>query len=115
MDEGLLSNVGMIQSGENWSAGRKIWYSVGGRLMNEYGAMVERYWEGENEVLGEKYDTLWVVVEWKCMEKWVVWYWEGKTEVLRQEYYYMWVVEWWKCTEQWVNETERVNWNAIYT
>jgi len=31
----------------NWSTGRKILYSVGGRWMNEYGALVEWYWLGK--------------------------------------------------------------------
>jgi len=29
----------------NWSTGRKTLYSVGGRWMNEYGALVEWYWQ----------------------------------------------------------------------
>jgi hypothetical protein len=48
----VWSNGGMILTGENWSTGRKILYSVGGRWMNEYGAMVEWYWQGKTEVLG---------------------------------------------------------------
>ena len=31
----------MILTGENYSTGRKTLYSVGGRWMNEYGAMME--------------------------------------------------------------------------
>jgi len=31
----------------NWSAGRKTLYSVCGRWMNEYGALVECYWKGK--------------------------------------------------------------------
>jgi hypothetical protein len=31
----------------NWSIGRKTLYSVGGRWMDEYGAMVEWYWQGK--------------------------------------------------------------------
>ena len=45
----------MILTGENWSVGRKTLYSVGGRWMDEYGAMVEWYWQGKPEVLGEKH------------------------------------------------------------
>jgi hypothetical protein len=30
----------------NWSTGRKTLHSVGGRWMNEYGALVEWYWQG---------------------------------------------------------------------
>ena len=47
MNEWVWSNGGMILTGENWSTGRKTLYSVGGRWMNEYGAMVEWYWQGE--------------------------------------------------------------------
>ena len=38
--------------------------------MNEYGAMVEWYWQGKSEVLGEKHYTAWVVDEWMSMEQW---------------------------------------------
>ena len=54
MDEWVWSNGGMILREENWSTGRKTLYSVGGRWMNEHGAMVEWYWQGKIEVLGEK-------------------------------------------------------------
>ena len=64
MDEWVWSNGGMILTGENWSAGRKTLYSLGGRWMDEYGAMVEWYWQGKTEVLGEKHYTVWVVDEW---------------------------------------------------
>ena len=40
------------------------------RMTNEYGAMVERYWQGKTEVLGEKHYTAWVVDEWMSMEQW---------------------------------------------
>ena len=54
VDEWIWSNGGMILIGENWSTGRKTLYSVGGRWMDEYGAMVEWYWQGKPEMLGEK-------------------------------------------------------------
>ena len=54
MNEWVWSNGGMVLTGENWSAGRKTLYSVGGRWMNEYGAMVECYWQRKTKVLGEK-------------------------------------------------------------
>ena len=38
----------------NWSTGRETLYSVGGRWMNVYGALVEWYWQGKTEVLGKK-------------------------------------------------------------
>jgi len=69
MNEWVWSNGGMIVTGENWSAGRKTLYSMGGRWMDEYGAMVEWYWQGKTEVLGEKH-TVWVVDERMSMEQW---------------------------------------------
>jgi len=101
---------------ENWSTGRETLYSVGGRWMNEYGAIVEWYWQVKPEVLGEKHYTAWVVDEWVSMEQWwndthrgnpkywektlysvggswmneygsmVQWYWQGKTEVLGEKH-----------------------------
>jgi len=38
--------------------------------MNEYGVMVEWYWQGRTEVQGEKHYTAWVVDEWMSMEQW---------------------------------------------
>ena len=70
MNEWVWSNGGMILTGENWSTERKTLYSVGGRWMNEYGAMVVWYWQGKSEVLGEKHYTAWVVDEWMSMEQW---------------------------------------------
>jgi len=70
MDEWVWGNGGMILTGENWSTRRKTLYSVGGRWMNEYGAMVERYWQGKGEVLGEKHYTAWVVDGWMSMGQW---------------------------------------------
>jgi len=43
----------MILTGENWNTRRNTLYSVGGRCMNEYGAMVEWYWQGKTEVMGK--------------------------------------------------------------
>jgi hypothetical protein len=37
--------------------------------MNEYGAMVEWYWQGKTEVLGEEHYTACVVDEWMSMEQ----------------------------------------------
>ena len=70
MNEWVWSNGGMILTGENWRTGRKTLYSVGGRWMNEYGAMLEWYWQGKTEVLGEKHYTAWVVDGWMSMEQW---------------------------------------------
>jgi len=55
---------------ENWITGRKTLYSVGGRWMNEFGAVVELYWQGKSEVLEDKHFTAWVVDEWMSMEQW---------------------------------------------
>ena len=52
MDGWVWSNGGMILTGENWSTGRKT-YSVGGRWMDEFRTMLEWYWEGKTEVMGE--------------------------------------------------------------
>ena len=85
MDEWVWCNGGMIVTGENWSTGRKTIYSVGGRWMNEYGAMVEWYWQGKTEVLGEKHYTAWGgrwMNEYGAM---VEWYWQGKAEVLGEK------------------------------
>jgi len=113
MNEWVWSNGGMILTGENWSTERKTLYSVGGRWMNEYGAMVVWYWQGKSEVLGEKHYTACVVDEWVSVEQWwndtdrgklkywekniiqrgwqmneyggmVEWYWQGKTEELEE-------------------------------
>ena len=95
----------------NWSAGRKTLYSVGGRWMNEYGAMVEWYWQKKL----------------KCWEKNIIqrgwetdeWVWSNggmvlteETEVQGEKHYTAWVVDRWMCMEQWWNGTDRRNWNA---
>ena len=54
MDERVWGNGGMVLTGENWSTGRKTLYSVGGRWMDEYGAMVEWYWQATSKVLAVK-------------------------------------------------------------
>jgi hypothetical protein len=70
MCEWVWSISGMILTGENWSTGRETLYSVGGRCMNEYGALVGWYWQGKTEVLGETQYTALVVDEWMSMEHW---------------------------------------------
>ena len=115
----------------------KILYSVGGRWMDEYGAMVEWYRQGKTEVLEEKRYTVWVVDEWMSIKQWwndtdrgnwsagrktlysvggrwmnvygamVEWYWQGKTEVLGEKHYTAWVVDEWMRVEQWWNDTDR--------
>jgi len=70
MDGWVWSYGRMVLTGENWSAGRKTLYSVGGIWMDECGAMVEWYWQGKTEVLGEKHYKMWVVDGWMGMEQW---------------------------------------------
>jgi len=70
MDGWVWSNGGMVLTGENWSAGGKTLYSVGSRWMDEYVVMVEWYWQGKTEVLGEKYYTVWVVDGRMSVEQW---------------------------------------------
>jgi len=47
----------------NRSTGREILYSVCGRWMNVCAAMVEWFWQGEPEVVGEKHYIVCVVGE----------------------------------------------------
>jgi len=137
VNQWVWSVGGMILTGENWSTGRETLYSVGGRWMNGYGALVEWYWQGKTEVLGEKHYIVWVVGEWMGMEHWwngtdrenwstgretlysvggrwmngygalVEWYWQGKTEVLGEKHYIAWVVGEWMGMEHWWNDTDR--------
>ena len=58
VNEWVWSIDGMILTGENWSTGRETLYSVGGSWMKGYGALVEWYWQGKTEVLGENLVTL---------------------------------------------------------
>ena len=100
MDGWVWSNGGMILTGENWSTRRETLYSVGGKWMNGYGAMVEWYWHWKTEVLGEK--TLYSVGG-RWMDEYgamVEWYWQGKTELLGGKHYTVSVVDWWMSVEQ---------------
>ena len=89
MNEWVWGIGGMILTGETEVLGEKTLYSVGGRWMNEYGALMEWYWQGKTEVLGEKNYTASGVDEWIIMEHW--WndtdrgklkYWEQKSCLL---------------------------------
>jgi len=128
----------MTLTGENWSTGRETLYSMGGRWMNLYGALVEWYWQGKTEVLGEKHYILWMVDEWMSMEHW--WndgrwmngmeHWWNDTDRGKLKYwerniiYCGWLVnEWvwniggmmvgeWMCVEHWWNDTDRGNRSA---
>ena len=48
--------------------------------MNEYGAMVEWWWQGKTEVQGEEHFPVCVVDEWVSMEHW--WYDTDREKVL---------------------------------
>ena len=70
VDEWLSMEQWWNDTGENWSTGRKTLYSVGGRWMNEYGAMVDDTDRENWTVLGEKLYTASVVDGWMSMEQW---------------------------------------------
>jgi len=57
VNEWVWSIGGMVLTGENWSTGRETLYSVGGRWMNVYGALMKWCWQGKPEAL--------VSVEWQ--------------------------------------------------
>jgi len=69
-----------------WNARRKTLYSVGGRWMNEYGAVVDWYWRGKTSA-GRK--TLYIVVgRWMIeygalVERWKLTYWEKNITQIR--------------------------------
>ena len=95
----------------NWTNGRKTLYSVGGRWMDEYEAMVEWYLQGKL-----KYWEKNIIQFGRLMDGWV---WSnggmiltGETEVLGEKYYTVWVVEGWMSMEQWWNDTDRGNWST---
>ena len=136
MNGWVWGNGGVILTGEKWSAGRKTLYSLRGRWMDEYGAMVEWYWQGKTEVQGEKHYTVWVVDEWMCVGqcwndtvseicstrwkkihslcgRWVDWFganvewsWQGKTEILVEIHYTASVAYEWMCVDQCWNDTD---------
>ena len=87
----------MILTGENWSAGRKKLYRVGGRWMNMYGAKLEWYWQRKTEVLGEKHYTAWVVDGWMILtgENWST----GRKTL-------------YSVGGRWMNDTDRGNWST---
>jgi hypothetical protein len=67
MNKWVWSIGAMILTGKNWRTGRKTLYSVAGRWVNEYGALVEWYRQGKTEVLGQKHYTMLVADEWTRM------------------------------------------------
>ena len=98
MNGWVWSNGGMILAGENWSTGRETLESVGGRWMDEYGAMIEwhwqrklKYWEKTLYSVGGRWmDEYGAMVEWYC---------QGKTDVLGEKHYTVWVVDDWISME----------------
>jgi len=107
MNGWVWSNGGMVLTGENWSTGRKALYSAGGRWMDEYGAMVEWYWQGKTEVLGGKLSTVWVVDEWMSMEQWLNDTDGGNLKNWEKKHYSVWVVDEWMRMDYWRNVTDR--------
>ena len=77
--------------------------------MNEYGAMVEWYWQGKTEVLGEKHYKAWVVDGWMSMEQW----WNdtdrGKLKFWEKKRYTASVIDEWMCVEHCWNNTDGGN------
>ena len=59
VNEWVWMSGGMIRTVEPWNTGRKIFYTVCGRWMNVYGAVVVWYCLSKSEVLGEKYYRVW--------------------------------------------------------
>ena len=111
MDEWVWSNGGMVLTGENWSTGRKILYNVGNRSINEYGAMVEWYWQGKLKCWEKNIYSVggsWMNEYGAMLE----WYWQGKTEVLGEKHYTAWVVDGWMSMEQWWNEDHIIMQNS---
>jgi len=86
MNEWVWSNGGMILTGENWSTGRKTLYSVGGRWMNEYGAMLEWYWQGKTEVMGENLAALSICSPQIPHERMQHWVWTQGFRVLEVDW-----------------------------
>jgi hypothetical protein len=61
----------MLLTGENWSPGRKLLYSMCGRLLNECEAIVEWYWQGKTEAQVDKYYTARVWDGSMSVEQWL--------------------------------------------
>jgi len=95
-----------------WQEKLKYWektlYSVGGRWMNEYGALVEWYWQGKL-----KYWEKNIIQRRWQMDEWVSsvggMIWTGETEVLGEKRYTSSVVDEWMSMEHWWNDTDRGN------
>jgi len=115
----IWRNGGMLITGEDWSTGKKILYTVGGRWMdmeqwwNDTDRGKLKYWE-KNILQFECWmDGYRAKVEWhwqgklKYWEKNIIrrrwwmdgygamveWYWQGKTEVLGEKHFTAWVVD----------------------
>ena len=137
MDECVWSNGEMVLTGENGIICRKMLCSVGGRWMDECGAMVKWYWQRNSNIFGEKILQFAVEVRWMNTGKlgkpperryWINWrksfysavgkrmnvngamvklYWKGKLEILGKIYLKSWVVFEWISVEQLWNDNGR--------
>jgi hypothetical protein len=85
-------------------------HCVGNRWMDEYGALVEWYWQGKL-----KYWEKNIIQRLRQMNEWL---WNiggmiptGKTGVLGDKHYTAWVVEDWMNMGHWWNDTDRGKWS----
>jgi len=94
----------------NWSTGRKASYSVGGRRMNEYGALVEWYWQAKLKYWEKNFiQPQWWLNDWEWNIGGMIL--TGETEVLGEKLYTASVVVEWLRMEHWRNDTDRRNWS----
>jgi len=133
---------GMILTEKNGRIGRKTLYNVSGIWKNEYGKLVEWFWRGKTNVLGEKFYTTWMVDEWMSVEhwrndndngkrkywekkvtqrRWLVngWIWSicgmiltGGTKVLGEKHYTASAVDDRKSMGHWLNDTDWGKWST---
>jgi hypothetical protein len=113
LDEWVWSIGGMILTGENWSTGRETLYSVGGRCMNEYGALVvdgwmsmEHWWNDTDRGNWSTGGETLYSVGGRCMNEYgtmVEWYWQGKLKGWKQNLS--------QC--HFVNHKSHMNWPVI--
>jgi len=95
----------------NGSAGRKTLYRVCGRWINEYGGLVEWYWQVKRKYLEiNVIKRRWYVDEWLWSIGWMIP--TGETEVLGEKHFTAWVVDEWMGMEHWLNDTDRGNWST---
>jgi len=61
---------GHFKSGDGHSTKLLLAVFIAAVKCQDYTILVERYWKGKTEVLGEKHYTVWVVDGWMSMEQW---------------------------------------------